>query len=84
MAIRWDWDSAAHQRAHAICKRLSLFYLDHGYYVITANRAGRLCKAFNGLPRHGYERRIGIDGLDFWIARTRHQNETVWTVRPVN
>jgi hypothetical protein len=35
-------------------------YLDHGFHVISANRAGRICKPFNGLPRRGYERKVEL------------------------
>lgn len=56
-------------------------YLDHGFYIISANRAGRLCKAFNGLPRSGYERLIIVDGKRYWIARTLHNCAQVWSIR---
>ncbi len=56
-------------------------YLDNNFYIISAKRAGMLCKPF-GVPRHGYERLIEHNGLRFVVARTRHADKLVWTVRP--
>jgi hypothetical protein len=56
-------------------------YLDNNHWLITANRAGRLCKAFNGLPRHGYERRIDYKGKAYWVARTTVNGKSAWAIR---
>jgi hypothetical protein len=56
-------------------------YLDNGFWIVSGQRAGRLCKPYNGLPRHGYEKRITFEGADYWVARTVHQGKLHWTIR---
>ncbi len=59
-------------------------YLDNSHYLISGKRAGMLCKEYGGLPRHGYERKVLWEGIEYWISRTQHQNKQVWTARKVN
>lgn len=56
-------------------------YLDSGYWVISAKRAGMLTKGVGGVPRPGYEKRVVIDGDAFWITRTVHQGKVLWSIR---
>ncbi len=54
-------------------------YIDPGWYVITERRAKKLNKG--RLPRPGYEACVQHLGVWFWLARTRHHGEIVWSVR---
>lgn len=66
----------------AILKAHTDRYLDHGFYVLSAIKAGRVAKANNvRLPKHGHESLVQIDGAWFWLARTQDQRRTVWSLR---
>jgi hypothetical protein len=82
-AIRGSMNTESpHERATAYLAKIAGqgAYLDNGFYRISAKRAGMLCKPY-GVPRHGYERCIGHDGMLFWVARSVHQSKVVWTIR---
>lgn len=57
-------------------------YLDHDHYIISAKRAGMLCKDIGGVPRHGYEKRATYKGFAVWVTRTPHHGKQVWAVYP--
>jgi hypothetical protein len=53
--------------------------IDNGFYQITEAKAKEINK--NKLPKPGYEACVKVLGVWLWLARTRHNNETVWSVR---
>jgi len=59
-------------------------YLDNNFWMIAPSVAGKICKPFNGLPRYGYERIVDFQGARFAVSRTRHEGESVWTIRPIS
>ena len=54
-------------------------YIDNGFYQISEKDARKLCDGT--LPRVGYEKLIAVDDHHFWVARTRHNERMVWSIR---
>ncbi len=54
-------------------------HLDHGFWVIPTMVASKLCAGV--LPRLGHEKLVLHEGRHYWIARTVHLGESVWTMR---
>jgi hypothetical protein len=60
-------------------------YLDHGYWMISAYMARKLCKASGSgtntnLPRDGWAKLVEHEGKWYFIGRTPHQGESVWSM----
>lgn len=54
-------------------------HIDNGFYRLTDNQAGKLAREspsarFGGkLPEFGWEKRVCIDGVNWWLTRTPHR-----------
>lgn len=53
-------------------------YLDHGFYWISEALARELA---GELPKPGWEKCVVWRGEHWWLARTPHQGQRVWSIR---
>jgi hypothetical protein len=82
----WDWRNRmvyqlppATTRLGQILRKLNAEPIDHGWYQLTDKQAKQLNNGL--LPRPGYEALVAVDGVHFWLSRTRHNGQMVWSVR---
>lgn len=58
---------------------MQMEHLDNGFYKISTADAKKLADGV--LPRYGYEKLVEHDGSNWFLARTLHNNESVWSIR---
>ena len=62
-----------------ILKNLGATLIDHEFYQISRDTAMELCAG--SLPLYGYERRVEIESIYWWVARTTVEGKEVWSIR---
>lgn len=72
-------------------------HIDNGFYRISDKAAADICRnnpsaaSGSSVPRHGYERKVTIDGREGWLTRTALRFRTdapkrgwVWALYAIN
>lgn len=58
---------------------MKMEHIGEGFYVISSADAKKL--AGGVFPKDGREKLVEHDGFNWWLARTTHQSQSVWSIR---